>query len=69
MTEAIDPKSTNKPMIRCAECDRETEHYNTFIQPDNEDRSVCWECLARAEKGFNAKRDFSRQSRSGLIPR
>jgi hypothetical protein len=37
--------------------------------PDNETRNVCWECLARAEKGFFAKRTFHRQSRSGVIPR
>jgi hypothetical protein len=69
MTEAIDPKSANKPTVRCAECDREVEHYNTFIEPDNEGRNVCWECLSRAEKGFNAKRDFRRQARTGTIPR
>jgi hypothetical protein len=69
MIEAIDPKSTNKPMVRCTECDREVEHYNRFIQPDNEVRNVCWECLARAEKGFNANRNFHRQARSGNIPR
>jgi hypothetical protein len=69
MVEAIDPKSIGKPVVRCAECDREVEHYNTFIQPDNEVRNVCWECLARAERGFNARRGFSRQSRTGVIPR
>jgi hypothetical protein len=69
MVEAIDPKIINKPVVRCAECDREVRHYNTFIQPDNEVRNVCWECLARAERGFNARRGFHRQSRLGLIPR
>jgi hypothetical protein len=69
MVEALDPKITNKPVVRCAECDREVNHYNTFIEPDNEVRNVCWECLLRSEKGFNAKRDFRRQSRLGVIPR
>jgi hypothetical protein len=69
MPAKIDPKSTNKPVVRCAECDREVDHYNTFVNPTNENRNVCWQCLARAEKGFNAKRDFARQSRSGVIPR
>jgi hypothetical protein len=69
MVEAIDPKTNNKPVVRCTECDREVNHYNTFIEPDNEVRNVCWECLARAEKGFFAKRDFQRQSRLGIIPR
>jgi hypothetical protein len=69
MVEALDPKMVNKPKVRCTECDREVEHYNTFIEPDNEARNVCWECLARAEKGFFAKRDFRRQARTGVIPR
>jgi len=69
MVESLDPKTMQKPIVRCAECDREVSHYNTFIEPDNEIRNVCWECLARAEKGFNAKRDFRRQSRLGVIPR
>jgi hypothetical protein len=69
MVEAMDPKSNHKPVVRCAECDREVDHYNTFIQPDNEVRNVCWECLSRTERGFNARRGFSRQSRSGVIPR
>lgn len=58
-----------KPRAVCGECDRETDNYNTFISPTNERRVVCWECLAREEKGFNAKRDFRREARSGTIPR
>ena len=69
MVESLDPKDYDKPVVRCTECDREVDHYNTFIEPDNEIRNVCWECLARAEKGFFAKRDFQRQSRLGMIPR
>lgn len=69
MIEAIDPKTIEKPLARCSECDREVEHYNTFLSSANEERVVCWECLQRDEKGFNAKRDFSRQSRRGVIPR
>jgi len=62
-------EKTEKPTARCSECDRETDHYNTFVAPDNSEAVVCWRCLARAEKGFNAKPDFSRESRSGVIPR
>jgi hypothetical protein len=69
MTVSIDPKLTAKPLARCAECDREVEHYNAFITPTNETRVVCWECLARQEKGFNARRTFRREARMGLIPR
>lgn len=69
MIETIDPKTIGKPVVRCGECDREVEHYNTFISPANEARNVCWECLSREEKGFNASRDFHRQSRRGVIPR
>ncbi len=69
MIESINPKTTEKPTERCAECDREVEHYNTFLSPTNARRIVCWECLDREEKGFNAKRDFQRDSRSGVIPR
>jgi len=64
-----DPKDNEKLLVRCTECDREVEHYNTFVMPDNETRVVCWECLQRQEKGFNAKRDFRRDSRRGVIPR
>ena len=69
MIHPIDPKTMDKPLARCTECDRETEHYNTFVSPANDERVVCWQCLSRDEKGFNAKRDFSRTSRRGVIPR
>lgn len=69
MIEAIDPKTMEKPTARCSECDSEVEHYNTFLSPTNQHRIVCWECTERDEKGFNAKRNFHRDSRSGVIPR
>lgn len=69
MIETIDPKTMGKAVARCAECDRETDHYNTFLSPTNVECIVCWECLSREEKGFNAKRDFRRDARSGVIPR
>jgi len=69
MIESIDPKVTEKPVVKCAKCDREVEHYNTFVEPDNEIVIVCWECLQREEKGFFAKRDFHRRGRMGVIPR
>jgi len=69
MISEIDPKVLDKPLARCTICDREVEHYNTFYSATDEPRTVCWECLAREEKGFNAKRDFHRSSRRGVIPR
>lgn len=69
MITAMDPKLTGKPAVRCAECDREMDHYNTFLSASNEMKVVCWECQSRDEKGFNAKRDFRRGTRSGYIPR
>lgn len=69
MIESTDPKTIEKPAVRCSECDREMEHYNSFLSPSNEPRIVCWECLSRHEKGFNAKRDFRRGARTGYIPR
>ncbi|MBV9217234.1 MAG: hypothetical protein JO053_13780 [Acidobacteria bacterium] len=66
---SVDHKKAEMPMARCTECDREVDHYNTFISPDNEPYVVCWECLERSEKGFFAKRDFARTSRRGVIPR
>jgi len=69
MIESMDPKDTNKPIARCSECDREVEHYNSYLLPTNERRIICWECRERDEKGFNAKRDFHRDSRRGVIPR
>lgn len=64
-----DPKTLTKPTARCAECDAEVEHYNTFVSPTDETSVICWQCLARDEKGFNAKPDFHRASRRGVIPR
>jgi len=64
-----DQKQAAREAVRCSECDRLTEHYNTFLSSTNESRVVCWECLSRQEKGFNASRDFHRQSRRGVIPR
>lgn len=69
MTEPIDPKSTEKPPVRCAECDRETEHYNVFLAPTNEEKVICWECMQRGDKGFFTKRGFRRGARGGFIPR
>ena len=69
MIEAMAPNTTDKPMERCSECDREVDHYNTFLSPTNDRSIICWECLERGEKGFNAKRNFSRTSRRGVIPR
>ena len=69
MIEEIDPKTVGRLPVRCSECDREMDHYNTFVSPTNEETVVCWQCLARSEKGFNAKRDFRRDSRTGVIPR
>ena len=69
MIESIDPKAIEKPPLRCTECDREMDHYNTFVGPDNVARVVCWECTQRAEKGFNARRGFRREARRGFIPR
>ena len=69
MIESNDPKAMGKTAVRCSECDREMTHYNAFLSPTNVVRNVCWECLQREEKGFNAKRDFQRSSRRGVIPR
>lgn len=69
MVESIDPKITEKPPARCSECDRMMEHYNEYISPINERKIVCWECQMRDEKNFFTKRDFSRRSRRGVIPR
>ncbi|QYO67277.1 hypothetical protein [Leptolyngbya sp. 7M] len=69
MIESIDPAIPQKPLARCNRCDRETAHYNTFFSPTNQRENVCWECLAREEKGFFAHRSFRRGARSGVIPR
>ena len=33
MTDLTDPKNMDKPVVRCSECDREVDHYNTFVSP------------------------------------
>ena len=65
MIEEIDPKTIDRSPVRCEECDREMDHYNTFVSPTNERRNVCWQCLQRQEKGFFAHRSFSRGARTG----
>ena len=69
MIDTIDPKTTDKPDVRCASCDRVVEHYNTFYSPTNQPRVICWQCLAREEKNFFARRGYARDSRTGVIPR
>lgn len=69
MIESKDPKLTDTPAVRCEECDREMDHYNTFVSPENVRTNVCWQCLQREEKGFFAHRGFTRGARSGVIPR
>ena len=68
MIEAKDPKIIGHPPVRCEECDREMDHYNTFVSPTNVRTNVCWQCLQREEKGFFAHRDFRRGARTGYIP-
>ncbi|MCU1289483.1 MAG: hypothetical protein JWN60_1712 [Acidobacteria bacterium] len=63
MIESYDPKITERPVVKCAMCDREVEHYNMFLAPDNEETNVCWQCIQREEKGFNTKPEFRRSSR------
>lgn len=69
MIDSIDPKVIDRPEVRCDECDRMVTNYNVFFSATNEQRNVCWECLSRREKNFNAKRNFRRGSRFGFIPR
>lgn len=69
MIETIDTKVDGKPPLRCAECDREMEHYNILLSPTNEEKVVCWECQQREDKGFFVKRGFRRGGRLGDIPR
>lgn len=69
MTETGVIEAEVRPTARCSKCDREMDHYNTFLTPTNEEIVVCWECLSRKEKGFNTDRDFRRDSRRGVIPR
>jgi len=52
-----------KPIVRCAECDREVSHYITFTSPTNEERDVCAMCLEREEKHFNTSREWKRVRR------
>ena len=68
MIESIDPKVTGKPTVRCSKCDREVDHYNSFLDADNRVVIVCWECMQREEKGFFQKREFFRRSRLGKLP-
>lgn len=69
MTDLTDPKTADKPVMRCSVCDREVDHYDLFLEPTNETRVVCWLCRERDEKGFFAKATFQRDSRRGVIPR
>ena len=69
MIEEMDPKTIDRSPVRCGECDREMDHYNTFVSPTNERHNICWQCLGRQEKGFFAHRSFHRGARSGNIPR
>lgn len=69
MTEMTKTESTNLAEARCSSCDREVTHYNTFISSTDEKSVICWQCLSRTEKGFNADRNFHRTSRRGVIPR
>ena len=62
-------ETTKLPIRRCEHCDREKDNYILFLSPENIESCICWECLQREEKGFNAKRDFRRSSRTGVIPR
>lgn len=51
------------PMVRCSQCDRESDHIVTFVSPSNDIINVCWSCQTRSDKGFNTKAEFSRTRR------
>jgi hypothetical protein len=70
MDETIANNAEPKPIVRCIECDREVDHYVTFVMPSNETRHVCWSCQDREDKGFNRRTEF-RKERSGgrFLPR
>ena len=55
--------SFGKLPVKCAKCDREMNHYNTFTSAINVETDICWECTDRGEKGFNTKRDWKRRAR------
>jgi len=63
MTETITNNAEPKLVTRCVECDRETDHYVTFVNPSNETESVCWDCQQRTDKGFNTKKTWKRSAR------
>ena len=60
--DKTDPKNMDKPMMRCEECDREVDHYNTFLLPTGESRVVCWECPSVT------KRALTQNATSDAIP-
>jgi hypothetical protein len=57
--------TVEKPVRRCDECDRETDEYVMYVNPDNSESLVCWTCQQRADKNFNMKSDWRRNERSG----
>ena len=65
MDAAVENESTiQKPIERCRECDRETDDYIRFLNPDNTPHFVCWSCLQREEKGFNTNPKWKRQRKN-----
>lgn len=63
------PILLERPLAKCSVCDRETTHYNVIISPTDSAETICWTCLMREEKGFNARKGFRRMARRGVIPR
>jgi ribosome-binding protein aMBF1 (putative translation factor) len=53
-----------KSVRRCEECDRETDEYVMYVNPDNSEHIVCWTCQQRGDKHFNTKESY-RLERSG----
>jgi hypothetical protein len=49
---------------RCERCDAETERLIKLVAPDNSSETVCWSCLARAEKKVNLKHTWKRGRRA-----
>ncbi|HMT07806.1 MAG TPA: hypothetical protein PKA82_07355 [Pyrinomonadaceae bacterium] len=69
MNTTLDPTMIEKPLVRCSDCDEEVSNYNVFLSPTGDEEVICWRCLAREEKGFNATPGFQRLGRRGVIPR
>jgi hypothetical protein len=64
-SDLIENENTRQKQVRrCEQCDRETDEWIQFLNPDDTAHYICWTCQQRDDKHFNVKASWKRQTKN-----